>query len=135
MILIDTSTMIDALKGNDNPKTRIFSEVLRRDIPFGFSAYTYQELLQGAKDREEFNRLADYLSGQQIYLFPVDVETFKRAAETYFNLRQNGVTIRSTVDILIALTAIEYKLSLLHNDSDFDLMAQHLDSLIILQHL
>ena len=135
MILVDTSTMIDALRGRDNPKTRLFSEVLRRDIPFGISAFTYQELLQGAKDDAEFSKLDEYLSSQQIYILPANVETFRKAAEIFYSLRRRGVTIRSTIDVMIAMTAMEYKLSLLHNDRDFDVMARFLDSLIILEQI
>jgi hypothetical protein len=41
----------------------------------------------------------------------------------YFDLRRKGVTPRSTIDVLIALTAMENKLLLLHDNRDFDLMA------------
>ena len=57
-----------------------------------------------------------------IYLLPKTIETYEKSAYMYFNLRRHGVTIRSTIDILIALTAIEYNLALLHNDRDFDII-------------
>ena len=135
MVLVDTSTMIDALRGRDNPKSRLFSEVLRLNIPFGISAFTYQELLQGAKDDSEFNKLDEYLSSQRIYILPADIETFRKAADIFYKLRRKGITIRSTIDVLIAMTAMEYNLLLLHNDRDFDVMAQVLDSLMILEQL
>lgn len=53
----------------------------------------------------------------------------------YFDLRRSGVTIRSTIDVLIALTAIQNNLHLLHNDRDFDIMAEKLPKLKILNSL
>jgi len=50
----------------------------------------------------------------------------------FFDLRRKGSTPRSTIDILIALTAIEYNLILLHNDNDFDFMSKHIPDLEIM---
>lgn len=133
MILIDTSVMIDFLKGNDNKKTRLFDEILRRDIPYGFSSYTYQEILQGARDENEFNKLKSYFSTQKIYFLTNKIYTYEKAAKLFFTLRKKGRTTRSTIDILIALTAIENNLLLLHNDRDFDIMSEVIDTIKILE--
>lgn len=135
MILVDTSVMVDYLRGRDSAKTALFAEILFRDIPFGISAYTYQELLLGARDEKEFEKLEDYLSSQKIYFLPADMDTHRKAAKIYFDLRRSGITVRGSIDVLIALTAIENKLALLHDDRDFDNMAAALDSLIILEHI
>jgi len=132
MILVDTSVLIGFLKGHNDEKTRLFDKILSGEIPFGFSPYTYQEVLQGAKNEGEYERLRDYLSTQIFYHLPEKITTYEKAAKLYFDLRRKGVTPRSTIDILIALTAMEYKLMLLHNDRDFDLMAAHLDALNVL---
>ena len=132
MILVDTSVLIGFLKGHANEKTKLFNEVLSRDIPFGISAYTYQEVLQGAKDKKELQKLRAYLSTQFIYYLNQETSTYEKAAMLYFDLRRQGITPRSTIDILIALTAIESKLAILHNDHDFDIMANHIPELRIL---
>ena len=49
----------------------------------------------------------------------------------YYELRRKGVTPRSAIDILIAVTAIRYNLSVLHDDHDFDVMAQNIPELKI----
>jgi hypothetical protein len=133
MILVDTSVLIDFLKGQTNAKTLLFDEVLTRDIPFGLSPYTFQEVLQGARNEKEYKQLHDYLSTQIIYFLPEEKATYEKAARLYFDLRRKGITPRSTIDILIALTAVENKLMLLHNDRDFDLMAEQVDTLRILK--
>lgn len=131
MVLVDTSVLIGFLKGNTDSKTLLFKEILSRDAPFGISAYTYQEVLQGARDEAELQTLKEYLSTQQIYYLEPEAATYEKAAMLYFNLRRKGVTPRSTLDMLIALTAIENNLALLHNDRDFDMMAGHIPDLRI----
>jgi predicted nucleic acid-binding protein len=110
----------------------LFEDILARDVPFGISAYTYQEVLQGARDDAEFARLRDYLGSQTIYLPPSELSHFERAAKLYFDLRRSGVTVRGSIDVLIALTAIENNLLLLHNDRDFDAIASYMPELRIL---
>lgn len=135
MILVDTSVLIGYLKGQNDSKTLLFKEILARKIPFGISAYTYQEVLQGAKDEAELQTLKDYLCTQPIYYLEQNAKTYENAALIYFNLRRQGITPRSTVDILIALTAVENNLSLLHNDRDFDTMAEHIPGLRVVHTL
>jgi predicted nucleic acid-binding protein len=123
MILVDTSVFINYLKGKNDEKTDVFDTILSHDIPFGISVYTYQELLQGARDEKEFSMLKEYLGSQKIYLLPETVDTYELAAKLYFDTRRKGFTPRSTIDILIAYTAMYHNLYLLHNDRDFDAIA------------
>lgn len=135
MILVDTSVLIDFFKGKVNYKTELFEEVLEQDIPFGISPYTFQEIIQGSRDEPEFNKLKSYLSTQMFYFLPQSIDTYEKAARLFFELRRNGKTIRSTIDILIALTAIENNLILLHNDRDFDVISDLFDSLKTLKNI
>jgi predicted nucleic acid-binding protein len=135
MILVDTSVLINYLKGSHDAKTQLFDSVLSGDIPYGISSYTYQELLQGARNEKEFVTLKEYLGSQKIYFLPEAAETYENAARVYFNLRRKGITPRGTIDILIACTAMRYRLALLHNDHDFDVMATVVPDLKILDTL
>lgn len=132
MVLVDTTVLIDLLKGHDNSKTKVLETVIAQNIPFGIASYTYQELLQGARDENEYQKLKEYLSTQRIYFLPEVVDIYEKAAYMYYFLRKQGVTIRSTIDVLIALIAIEHNLLLLHNDRDFDTMAAKVSELKIL---
>ena len=123
MILVDTSVLIDFFKGTSNGPANRMREVLDLEIPFGITSIIYQEVLQGAKSDKEYNLLRDYLSSQRLF-YPQDaIKTYEGAARIYFSCRKKGVTIRSTVDCLIAQIALEQNLALLHNDGDFDAMA------------
>ena len=131
MILVDTTVLIDVFKGIENEKVVLFKKVIQRKLIYGISEYTYLEILQGAKNSKEYNRLNEYLLDMDIYMLPKTIETYEKAANMYFNLRRQGVTIRSTIDILIALTSIEYGLPILHNDRDFDAMDGKIHGLIV----
>lgn len=72
----------------------------------------------------DFERLAEYLGTQRFYE-PLDaVESYREAARLYFRCRGSGVAVRSTVGCLIACTAIEHGLVLLHSDRDYEHMAR-----------
>jgi predicted nucleic acid-binding protein len=127
--LVDTSILINYLKGNDNEKTAVFENALTQKQPYGISPYTYQELLQGAIDDKEYDVLKNYLSSQIIIFLPAGIQTYEEAAELYFKLRRQGVTPGSTIDVLIALTAIKNNIPLLHDDRDFDAIASKIPDL------
>jgi predicted nucleic acid-binding protein len=91
--------------------------------------------LQGARNEEEFQTLKEYLSTQHIYYLEQEPATYEKAAKLYFNMRRKGVTPRSTLDMLIALTAMENDLALLHNDSDFNAIANNIPDFKILNTL
>ncbi|MEA3280386.1 MAG: VapC toxin family PIN domain ribonuclease, partial [Thermodesulfobacteriota bacterium] len=63
-----------------------------------------------------------YLGTQRFYYLKDPIDSFARAARIYFDCRREGVTVRSSIDCIIAQTAIENNLFLLHNDKDFDIM-------------
>ena len=119
MILVDSSVLIDFLKGRKSISTKKLEEIIERNIPFGITSFIYQEILQGAKTLSEFNLLQEYLSTQLFY-HPIDkTKSYEKSAKIFFNLRRKGITIRSTIDCLIAQIAKENNLFLLHNDKDF----------------
>lgn len=119
MILVDTSVLIDYLKGIENKSTKMFLQILEKGIPFGINHVIYMEVLQGAKTERDYNALNKYLDTQTFYELKRGKESYADAAKMYFKLRQKGVTVKSTMDCLIAQVAIENDLFLLHNDQDF----------------
>lgn len=119
MILVDTSVLIDYLKGVENKSTKMFHQILEKGIPFGINHVIYMEVLQGAKTEKDYTALKKYLDTQTFYDLKKGKESYANAAKMYFKLRQKGVTVKSTMDCLIAQVAIENDLFLLHNDQDF----------------
>lgn len=128
MILVDTSVWIDYFNGVSAKQTdsldRILSEqsVLIGDI-------ILIEILQGFDSDKEFELAKEaldsldcvHLGGKKLAI---------NAASNYRFLRSKGITIRKTVDMLIASWCIEHKVVLLHNDKDFEQIATHLPLLV-----
>jgi len=125
MYLVDTSVVIDFIKGKETKESNHFEEIIEHGIPFGISAFTYQEVLQGSRDKKEYESLQQYLSTQKIY-YPTP-ETFEDASKLFFDCRKAGITIRSTIDTLIATTAMNNRLKLLCSDRDFTFMQKVID--------
>jgi predicted nucleic acid-binding protein len=123
MILVDTSVLVDYLKGKNNTSTQALDYIIDSGIPYGINDFIYQELLQGSKTIEEFQKLKEYLETIPFYYLRCGKESFEKAAYLNFACRRSGTTIRSTIDLLIAQTAIENNLILLHNDKDFENIA------------
>jgi len=124
MILVDTSVLIQFFKGINSEGAKKFSIVLQRKIPFGINSLIFQEVLQGAGSEKEYLILKKYLESHRFYHLKDPVDSFAKAAKIYLDCRKKGITIRSTIDCLIAQTALENGLVLLHEDSDFDLMSK-----------
>lgn len=120
MILIDTSVLVDYFKGIESRPAKLFDELIENGIPYGINNFVYQELLQGSRTIDEFNKLKEYLETIPFYDLQYGKESYEKAAFLNFQCRRNGITIRSTIDLLIAEIAIENNLLLLHNDEDFD---------------
>lgn len=124
MILVDTSVLIGYFKGIENPAVKILDSILENKIPYGINDFIYQELLQGSKTENEFQTQKEYLETLQFYYLQFGKESYEKAAYLNFKCRRSGITIRSTIDLVIAEVAIENNLFLLHNDKDFENMAK-----------
>jgi len=131
VVLVDTSVMIDYLQGKENDAALRFQCVLDNNVPFGITAHIYQEVLQGVKTEKEFDKVKKYLDTQRFYTLKYERESFAAAAKIYFKCRKKGITIGSTIDCIIAQTALENNLFILHNDSDFENMAKVVDLKIL----
>ena len=68
----------------------------------------------------------DYLLTQKIFSLPNTPDVLSRSAKLCFVLRREGAAVRNAVDVPIAYTAIYYDLQLLHNDVNFDYIADRM---------
>lgn len=131
MILVDTSVLIDFLNGKSNNKVSFFDRILETKVPYGINTFIFQEVLQGARDIKEYSSLKEYLESLPFYYLKNGLDSYEKAAFINFTCRRNGKTIRSTIDLIIAQTAIENDLWILHNDDDFDHMAKVIENIKI----
>lgn len=119
MYLVDTSVWIDFLQGRNGQHVEFLESLFDNPLAVWISEAIYMEILQGARDQTAFERLRRYFSSQRFYDFADSRQAHETAAQIYQDCRRRGVTIRSTLDCLIAQCAIEHNLVLLHHDRDF----------------
>jgi predicted nucleic acid-binding protein len=124
MYLVDTSIWIDFLRGRAGPHVDFLDSLLDNPLATGLSDAIYLEILQGARSAEAFERLRSYFSTQRFFAFADSRQSHEAAARIYQNCRRQGITVRSTLDCLIAQCAIEHSLVLLHNDRDYIALSQ-----------
>lgn len=122
---------IDYLAGTDTEATERLAEILNLGSPVGLTGVVYQEVVQGVSSRREFGQTSEYLGSQTFYHPRDPVGTYREAARMYFDCRRRGITIRSAIDCLIARVAIEHDLVLLHDDKDFEKLAEVVDELVL----
>ena len=124
MYLVDTSVWIDFLRNKTSAASAFTRRLLSADVLVGITEHIYLEILQGASNESSFQTLSEYFSGQRFYAFENSRESYAEAAHLYMACRQRGVTIRSSMDCLIAQTALEHDLVLIHQDRDFLALAE-----------
>lgn len=122
--LVDTSVWIDYFNGTITPQTNLLDDSLgKRELAIGDLILC--EVLQGFAGQSDFELARDTFL--QLPIYPLGgIAVALKAAQNYQILRRRGITVRKTIDCLIATYAIEHGLTLLHNDSDFDPFALHL---------
>ena len=124
MIVVDTSVWIDYFRGIITPQSDKLDALLGiEQVSTGDLILT--EVLQGFVSDRDFNQARKLLAS--VPLIPlVGEDVAFQAAKNLGKLRTLGITIRKTIDTLIATSCIEKDLSLLYSDRDFDPFVQHL---------
>jgi len=124
MILVDYSVWIDYFNGNITEATEYLHSALGyENIITGDLIMT--EVLQGFKRDQDFNKAKQLLCTFEIHQL-LNGDLAIKNAENFRTLRKKGITVRKTIDSIIATYCIENELSLLHSDKDFLPFAKHL---------
>jgi predicted nucleic acid-binding protein len=122
MILIDSSVWVHFFNGTDTEAVRVMEKVIAAEEDACISDYILTEVLQGFKRDKDFLTARRHLMRFPLYSLKTP-DSYIEAAQIYRVCRKKGLTIRKTADCLIAQTAIEHNLYLLHEDGDFDRIA------------
>jgi Predicted nucleic acid-binding protein, contains PIN domain len=121
MILIDTSVWILIFKDKTGTQAdRVQTWLNGREVVL--TRFNQLEILQGCRDDKEWQLLSSHLESQTYV--EASALTWQAAARIYFDLRRQGLTVRSPIDCCIAQLALENDLFLLHNDKDFTVINQ-----------
>ena len=129
MIVVDTSVWIDYFRDNETPQTAWLEIGLERNR-LAITDLILCEILQGIREDKQYRETLKTLFQLEIYSSG-GVDLALAAAENYRKLQRQGITIRKTIDCLIATFCILNSHSLLHSDRDFDAFEKELDLQVI----
>lgn len=122
MIVVDTSVWIDVLNDTPAPQAQRCVQLIESGEPIALTDVILTEVLQGLRSDREAALVERHLRA-----FPVlrleELDDFVLAATLYRAARRAGVTIRKTLDCLIAAPCVRTGAPLLHADGDFDRLA------------
>lgn len=118
MIIADSSVWIDFFRGTEcSHVNHLESALFNNQVHIG--DLIVAELLQGAKSDKSAQEI-DLIISRLTIVNMVGESIARKAAANYRFLRGNGITIRKTIDVIIATYCIENDVILIHNDRDFD---------------
>ena len=120
MVLVDTSVWI---------------EFFRRQRPFDLEAMVdiddvvtclpvLQEVLQGFRDEPAYRAARDAMIHMPIIEDPLGLSVVEEAVGLYRTARRNGITVKSSVDCLVAACALRHDCEVLHRDRDYAALAR-----------
>ena len=124
MILVDSSVWIDYFRGIATPQAEKLDLLLGTE-PIATGDLILTEVLQGFANDRDFNQ-ARKLLASLVTVNLVGRTVAIKAAENFRALRSLGISVRKTIDTLIATHCIENRLPLLYSDKDFDPFVEHL---------
>ncbi len=124
MILVDSSVWIEYFRSMDTPQV-VLLDTLLGSSHLAVGDLIATEVLQGVRDEREFKMVKETFDAFD-HVDLLGYELAIKAAINYRALRGFGITIRKTIDSIIATRCIEDGLILLHSDRDFHPFAQHL---------
>ncbi|HLF74882.1 MAG TPA: PIN domain nuclease [Anaerolineales bacterium] len=123
MLVIDSTVWIDYFNGVENSQTDYLDQIADK-TPILIGDLTLAEVLQGFREDADFEKARRAL-GRYIQVAMVDPGLALQSARNFRLLRRKGITVRKTIDSLIATYCIENEHDFLHNDSDFDGYEKH----------
>ena len=120
-VLVDTSVWVDFINGHLSPERNALHELIAGEDDLCTCGVVVAEVFQGLRREPGRDDLAAHFH-DMTFLEPRGIDLYLRAAEIYRKLRQRGLTIRSTIDCLIAVLAEENGCHVLERDKDLKII-------------
>jgi hypothetical protein len=120
VLLVDTSVWIEVFKKD----SRVNLEAIAPFDEIALCLPIFQEVLQGFREEHAFRTARAALTAFPMVESPLSVEVFEEAAQLYRKARRVGLTVRSSVDCLIAACALRHDLTVVHVDRDYAALAR-----------
>jgi predicted nucleic acid-binding protein len=123
VILVDSSAWIEYLRGTQSPVHLFLAGAIETGKELATTGPVLMEVLAGARDERNGADIARLL-GRVEQIAVEQPSDWEAAASIYRACRRSGTTVRRLSDCLIAAVAMRAEASLLHCDSDFDVIAE-----------
>ncbi len=124
MIVVDSSVWIDYFTGRKTPAAERLDSLLGEEL-VAIGDLMLIEVLQGFRADNDFRQARKLLLSLTVVNM-LDTNIALKTAANFRRLRKKGITVRKTIDAIIATYCIENKLPLLHSDKDFQPFHKHL---------
>jgi len=131
MILVDSSVWINYFNGVQSWQTDLLDDLLV-NTPLIISDLILAEVLQGFRSEKDYKQAKSCL-GELTFRPMVGYDIAIKSAQNYRMLRSRGITVRKTIDMLIATFCIVEDVTILHDDHDFEIIAVHLPLKVLAQ--
>jgi hypothetical protein len=125
MILVDSSVWVAYFNGETNPHTDYLDQILGVE-PIGIGDLILTEVLQGFRSEHGYKTAKSLLLDLTVFQM-LGRDRAIRTADNYRFLRKKGITVRKTVDAVIATFCIDEGFPLLFRDRDFEPFARYLN--------
>jgi predicted nucleic acid-binding protein len=120
LCLVDTSVWIEFFRIGGRLQMTDYLEISQIVI----CPPIFQEILQGIRDKATFQQIRANLEALRWVDSPMELARYEEAAQLYRLARRAGKTPRSSIDCLIAASALRHNLTVLHIDRDFTALAE-----------
>jgi len=124
LIFVDSSVWVDYFNGIQSAETNYLDGLLGTE-PVGLGDLVLIEVLQGFRRDRDYATAKGLLTSLAIFTLGGQGMAIK-SADNFRLLRKKGITVRKTIDVLIATYCINKNLPLLHSDKDFDSFQKYL---------
>jgi predicted nucleic acid-binding protein len=124
MVIVDSSVWIDYFNGRDIPEVAKLDRLLETEL-LGVGDLILAEVLQGFRQDKDYQTAKRLLTSLTVFEM-LGAEMAIKSADNFRDLRKKGITVRKTIDVMIATFCIENGHELLFSDKDFTPFVEHL---------
>jgi len=122
-ILVDTSVWVDFFNGHPSRQAETLAHLIREEADLVTCGLIVSEVLQGLRQAKSLAKIGQHFR-EMDWLSPKEPDTYIEAAELFRRLRARGITIRSTIDCVIANLAAHHDALILAKDRDLTLIVE-----------
>jgi hypothetical protein len=122
-LLVDSTVLIDFFHGRVTRQTEKLEQCIRNRDDLCCCGFVLAEVLQGIREEKEF--VAAKRRFEPLIYLEDDRTSFELGATIYRELRRKGITIRNSIDCLIAAVVMQHGVAFLENDRDYRFIDEH----------